>query len=228
MSHTQGKRAKRIMLDRAAIKEGTRRKRSIQHSTFQLYRRRLNCLKEWCKEHSIKYAHIRGREFADYLLDLSEAGYCYDYLRGAWTAFKYAHPKAAEKKVVRNVLSHFQAADDHIHKQAISITPEEIDRLYAALRIPRENGRAGVPESEISASKRARKYYVAFLFMFYCGLRSDELTRIRWEDVTSNDDGSGRLYIEQSKGRYNDPYTKPVPARVMFQVSGLGNPGRLC
>ena len=217
MSHNQSKRAKRIMLDREAIKGGIRRQRSIQDSTYRLYRRRLNRLKGWCDRHGINYPAIRGRQFADYLLDLYDADYSYDYLRGAWTAFKYAYPKEADKKVVRNVLKHVQSEDDHVHRQAVSITPKEIDRLYTALRIPLVSGRAGVPESEVSADRRARKYYVAFLFMFYCGLWSDELTRVKWEDVTRNEDGSGTLYIEKSKYRYNAPYTKPIPAPVMYE-----------
>ena len=205
------------MLDRAAIQEGIRRKRPIQKSTQKLYERRLNRLKAWCEGQGIKYKKIRGRDFAEYLCDLHEDGYNYHYLRGAWTAFKYASPAAAEKKRVRNVLTNIKAEDKHRHKQAVSITGAEIDRLYGALRVPLASGRAGVPESAVSAQKRAQKYYVAFLFMFYCGLRSAELTAIEWEHVTSNDDGKGTLHIEQSKCRYNDPYTKPVPAPVMYQ-----------
>ena len=217
MSHNRGERKTRIMLDRAAIKGGIRRQRSIQDSTYRLYRRRLNRLKAWCEKSGINYPRIRGRQFADYLLDLYEGGYRYDYLRGVWTAFKYAYPKVADKRAVRNVLKFAQSEDDHVHRQAVSITQHEVDRLYAALRVPRESGRSGVPESEVSAEKRARRYYVAFLFMFYCGLRSDELTRIEWEDVTRNEDGSGTLYIAKSKYRYNDPYTKPIPPRVMYE-----------
>ena len=217
MSQNRGEPKTRIMLDRKAIKGGIRRQRSIQNSTYQLYRRRLNRLRAWCEKGSIDYDRIRGRQFADYLLDLYEGGYRYDYLRGAWTAFKYAYPKKADKKAVRNVLKFVQSEDDHVHRQAVSITSEEIDRLYAALRVPLASGRSGVPEREVSAEKRARRYYVAFLFMFYCGLRSDELTRIEWADVTRNEDGSGTLYIAKSKYRYNDPYTKPIPARVMYE-----------
>ena len=217
MFQNRGRRETRIMLDRAAIQGGVHRNRSIQESTLKLYRRRLNRLKVWCIAREIKYKKIRGAEFADYLCDLYEGGYNFPYLRGIWTAFKFANPKIAEKKKVRRTLAYFQSQNKTQHKQAPSITASEIDRLYAALRVPRVNGRAGVPESEVSAEKRARRYYVAFLFMFYCGLRSDELTRIEWEDVTRNEDGSGTLYIAKSKYRYNDPYTKPIPARVMYE-----------
>ena len=220
MSHNQGLVVqKRIMLDREAIQgRNTSRKRSIQDvDSIDCTGRRLNRLKAWCEEQGIKYRQIRGRDFADYLCDLYEAGYRYDYLRGAWTAFKYAFPVAAEKKRVQNVLANVRAEDDHTHKQAVSITTSEIDRLYAAIREPIASGRAGAPESEVCADRRARTYYVAFLFMFYCGLRSDEVTRIEWDHVTPNDDGGGTLYIEKSKGRYNDPYTKPIPPRIMYE-----------
>ena len=114
-------------------------------------------------------------------------------------------------------MTNLKALNEHTHKQAVSITLAEIERLYKALLVRLASGRAGVRESAVSAQKRARKYYVAFLFMFFCGLRSAELTAIEWEHVTSNDDGSGTLYIGQSKYRYNDPYTKPIPTRVMYE-----------
>ena len=217
MTHTQLNRETRIMLDRAAIQEGIRRKRSIQKSTQKLYERRLNRLKAWCEGQGIKYKKIRGRDFAEYLCDLHEDGYNYHYLRGAWTGVQIRVSGSGREERVRNVLTNIKAEDKHRHKQAVSITGAEIDRSMARCGYLSRRVEPVYLRAQLSAQKRAQKYYVAFLFMFYCGLRSAELTAIEWEHVTSNDDGKGTLHIEQSKCRYNDPYTKPVPAPVMYQ-----------
>ena len=178
----------------------------------------------WCEANGINYDTIKGSEFSEYLLDGWEDGRTFPYLRDVWTAFKHASPKQAEKKTVKRVLAYCQGENTHVYTQAPSITPAEIDRLYQAMKVPRAKGRGGRPEPEVTAAKRARKYYVSYLFMFYCGLRSDELIRTKWDDITANDDATGTLRIEKSKNRYTGAYTKPIPAFVMneFKTMRIG------
>ena len=85
-------------------------------------------------------------------------------------------------------------------RQAAALLPEHLAAIKATANRPRI-GRGGAMESTTTANARGAMDYALACLLHDAGLRISELIAIRWQDIESLADDSGRLMLVRAKQR---------------------------
>lgn len=147
-------------------------------------------------------------------------------LRSAAAAVRHAHRSAdledpCADRQVREVLRSAVRKAGGNQRQAEALTERELERIRSTARKPRR-GRGGHLESPEAAIRRGTTDVAIVSLMRDAMLRVSEAASLLWEDLTTEEDGTGRLVIRRSK---NDPEGESavlfVSARTMADLEAV-------
>ena len=184
-------------------------------NTSVAYRSQLKAFVNWCDRRGLSFREVSSDILVSYLRERAEGTHIGERyyrpakpnsLRVASAAISKAYETASLADItkapqVRDALrSHRNAAAQAGARvdQAEALTIEVMAAIRATALQPRR-GRGGMMETEAYARRRGRVDIALISLMRDCLLRRSEAAAVRWNHLSYDIDGTGRLYIGMSK-----------------------------
>ena len=179
-------------------------KHRISENTRLSYRAQWNRFWEWAQQRGVQTFPARPEQVAAYLAGRMEnEGHKPATLRASASAIGYVHrmygledPCAALS--VRGVLAGATRKMGRSQKQAGALTAEALEKIRS-VAYERRKGRGGRQETVGEAKRRGGVDMAILSLMRDAMLRVSEAAALRWRDLKSLPDGTGRVFIRRSK-----------------------------
>ena len=177
---------------------------SQSEHTRRAYRRAAAAFAAWCSTQGIPAMPATPEAISEYLEHRAAEGWRPATLRATRAAIADSHRRGgytgvADHPHVRDTLARLVQADARDQDHARPLTAEAMDAIRASACRPRwSTGRASRPESVETARQRGM-VDIALVSVMRDGMLSRaEASGLRWRDVETGDDGTGRLHISGS------------------------------
>ena len=173
---------------------------STRHQQDRLWQR----FYESCETHFVRALPAAPDDVASYLVAIAmENDYSMEYIRAHATAISVRHKDAnlknpCDHRSVKETLKGLQYDRlDDCHRQTRALTREVFSSIRATACLPRRRGRG---RENVSTARLRGDRDIAIIGLTRSGsLRACETARARWEQLSSNADGTGYLEIPYSK-----------------------------
>ena len=188
---------------------------ALSASTVRTYKRAYSAFERWCDDRGKPALPATPDSIAEYLRDLAARGIRATTIRAAHAAIvnthlTAGHKGAAENKRVRGVLAEVVGAETRPQQPIKPLSSLDLDTIRLKACTPRETGgRIPRDESEPTAKARGLLDIALISVMRDALLRRSEAAALRWGDVTTLPDGSGRLSITRSRASSRVDVTEP-------------------
>lgn len=175
-------------------------------STMRTYRRAFAAFERWSAEHEKSAMPASPESIVAYLKDLAKREMQSSTIRVAHAAIADAHLRSGRKDIaddkhVKKVLARVVKSQRRSQVPARPLTAEDLWVIRTTPRIPRKStGR--MPREEAASVARARGLVDTSLVsvMRDGRLRRSEAAALRWGDLTTLPDGTGRISINSASG----------------------------
>ncbi len=176
----------------------------VADNTKKNYAAQWRMFVSWALRNGSKPFPAGPTEVAVYLAErLERRGHRPATLRAAAAAISYVHQTARVEDpcadpTVRKTLRSATRKTGSFQRQAEALTMSALNRIREIARRPRR-GRGGRLESPAAARRRGDLDVAVIGLMRDGMLRVSEAAAIRWDDLSTEQDGTGRLQIRRSK-----------------------------
>lgn len=173
-------------------------------NTRRAYRQQWDRFAAWMEGRGLDPLPASPEAVAAYLADRAQQGLRPATLKQAAAAIAQAHREAASPNpcqaegVRRTLAGLVRAAVDGRPRQVEGLTETAVAAICATGQLPRVDS-LGRKESPAVAQRRGRLDCALVRTMRDGLLRRSEAAALKWADITSAEDGSGRLALQRSK-----------------------------
>ena len=199
---------------------------ALSPRTWDSYVTAIEKYSDWCNYYGIPPFPASPVVLSNYLASLAASGKRSGTLTVASCAISYVHrlqelPSPTHSQLVRSTLRGIRRGDGRTQRQAEPLTPDILDAIRKSACTPRRTcyGRMETPEF---ARHRGNVDLALCSTLFYAGLRRSEAAELTWDDIKRQKDGSGLIYIYQSKRRLpDDVQVVAIPACAMADLNAI-------
>ena len=191
---TEGDRSRVSAILERAVSENTRLNYGYQWRRFA----------RWARERGMDTLPAAPALVAAYLAERAELQeHRPATLRTAAAAIAFVHRSAelddpCDTEDVKGILSGATRRMGSAQRQAEGLTAQAMEAIVDTICLPRR-GRGGNRENVESARQRGETDVAMISLMRDAMLRVSEAAALKWEDITGEEDGTGRLLIRRSK-----------------------------
>ncbi len=192
----------------------------VSANTFKNYMTQWNLFRCWATAKCVQCLPAQAAQVAAYLAERTELhGHKPATLRVAAAAIAFAHRSAGcedpcSSDEVKRTLKAAARKSGRAQKQAVALTAEALGIIRTAACRPRP-GRGGRLESPGKAKARGSFDIALISVMRDAMLRVSEAAALKWGDIHTEPDGTGRLLIRRSK---TDPEGRGAVAFVSAEA----------